>query len=697
MGSLDERAGTPSHYAPTVNEGPSSRTPARAEIPSRSAAAHGSTSATELHRFYPPESATPDFSESEIASLEASSFQDSQLDMVEGLLRPTVRVKPLAEPEPIKRPQPPAMAKPVITSTSSPQLAKLAYLSGANEVLAAEWRHMFCVMRKDDGSYVLLVEMEASGRAVLRQIESRLVSVGFAIADTLRVTAEVIEKIHASNAGTGRGPSGLKPAVESDTVVEKQVRQLANDAVAAGASDIHIESRVTHADIFLRIHGQRVLLNTISYEQARSMCSVMATVMADASSKPTSWDMDSVIDTAFEHKTPEGLKVQLRFSSAPIHPAGNFQAVLRVLIMDPKRSKKLEDLGYYDEQIEAINRMLIGSTGMVLVTGPTNSGKSTAMQALIGQIYARRGLGIKVITVEDPVEYIIPHATQMGVPRTKTSVKAENDSSVFTTYLRGTLRQDPDVVMVGEIRDIDGAEVTRDLVLAGRKVATTLHTYSALWTFTRLHMLKVPMELLTMPGFISGIIYQRLLPRLCVKCSIPLMEGGLDRIEPDVYERLKKVVYVDEHNIRVRGLGCSHCNNTGVTGMVPIVELLTPDAELLRLMANHDTPGVYRYWAKHGGVPVPEGPGGVSVLAHALARMCKGEVAPNDIESYVTALDSDLIALGDTNKEPSYLEDYLSRDTGLTAGRPRSRAQSVLTDTRAPGGALSSAHPSHKE
>ena len=514
-------------------------------------------------------------------------------------------------------------------------LASQVYNTEANESLSAEWRPMFAVMGQTSAA-TLLIDAEAQRRPVVYEVLRRMGEVGVRVINRQPATSEIIKLVHQSNSINGGGER-KREAAESEN--QRMIFTIIEDAVAAGASDVHIETRVTHADIFFRINGTRVLHKTVTHDGAKSMCTVLYQVHGDATSKEVQWSRDAVHETSIEHETAENVRVQLRFSSAPIFPSGNFHAVIRVLVMDAKTNRKLDDLGYYPAQVAAIVKMLLGSSGLVLLTGPTNSGKSTSMQALVDKIFERRGTSTKIITVEDPVEYVVPGACQIGVPRGRTAIKAENDSSVFTTFLRGTLRQDPDVVVVGEIRDADSAEVTRDLVLAGRKVLSTLHTYSGLWSFVRLRELGVPIELLTMPGFVSGIIYQRLVSKLCPHCSLTLADGK-DRLPADVMSRLTRVANLESSSVRVRGDGCSDCNHTGYVGRLPVCEIVVPDAHLLKLLAEGDMLGAEAYWHKQAGVPIPGG--GVTALAHALTLMNRGQVDPSDVESQIASLDKDL-------------------------------------------------------
>lgn len=449
-------------------------------------------------------------------------------------------------------------------------------------------------------------------------------------------------------------PGTAKFGDREDTEVEKKAFFLVDEAVKSGASDIHIEARQGHAEILIRVDGFRRRLEampSISFSQAESIGRVLYNVHADASSKETAWDPKRVQDAVVEHETRDGLHVQLRFNSGPIFPSGSFQIVIRILRMNQSQTFKLEAMGYTDSQMRQIEIALAGSRGLVLMCGPMGSGKSTALQAMITRVYERRGVGIKIVTVEDPVEYVIPHACQMGVPQR--SRRGTSSDGQFDEFLKGTLRQDADVVMVGEIRNAESADVVKDLVLVGRKIFTTLHAYSAFQAYLRLREIGVPWDVLTNPGFVSGVVFQRLLPVLCPSCSVPFLEGAATVAE-DVRARLKLVADLVEDNIRVRGDGCEHCSRTGYKGRAACAEVLLPDATILELLKKDDLVAAQQYWLRKGAedasARMANGESWVAkyptALAHAIIAMRRGYVDPSDVEANIDILTEDDASVG---------------------------------------------------
>lgn len=495
------------------------------------------------------------------------------------------------------------------------------------EECPADWADQVAAIVHEQQAY-LLVTVASQGSARMYEVRRRLKDRGYQKIEHRLCAPEVIRIVN------GGGAAGAINTLRGDdaTAVERQLSGLIDSAIEQGASDIHIETRGVHAEVYTRVNGVRVFHSSITIDAAKSIGVVLYTVHADASTKDISWDPNQVMDAAVEYATNGGHKVQLRFSSSPIFPSGNFHIVLRVLMLDAQTTKLLPDIGYEAEQLESIEAMLTGSSGMVIVCGPTNSGKSTTLQAMMRRLYERRGSTIKMITVEDPVEYVIPGACQIGVARRRRSGEDRN-TSAFTSYLRGALRQDPDIVMVGEIRDRDSAEIVKDMVLTGRKVVTTLHTYSALWAFVRLREVGVPMNLLTMPGFVSGIIYQRLVPLVCPHCAVEYAHG-CDQLDAALRARLQSVC--DPSEIKLRGQGCPECKDTGIAGRTVVAEFAVPDTELLRLLGDEDFLGAEQHWRRQGQLAMPEG--GVSALAHAIHKMRQGLFDPRDVEDQVGPL-----------------------------------------------------------
>lgn len=552
------------------------------------------------------------------------------LEKVQGMLLGVCEKTPAAVKRPARVAQPgdQSPAAPLINDVKEVPHGK--YWSFGQKGVSQAFSESFAVLLAGETSAIVLVSPEAFSTHPQFELCRRVKEAGFRSITIRRATREIIRVVHDNN----RSETDVSPA---STNTESIARSIVDDAIEMNASDIHIETRGSYAQVFYRIHGQRIEQPSIATQTAFDVCNVLYSVHADADNKGLSWDPKMVMNTVIEHTSKSGDSVQLRFSSGPIHPSGNFHAVIRLLVMDKKTVRPLEDVGYTDEQVAAIEEMLIGSQGMVLLVGPTNSGKSTSMQSFLQRIYDRRGKDIKVLTVEDPVEYVVPDACQMGVPQGRKGLEDRLTGSVYTTFLKGTLRQDPDVVMVGEIRDRESAESVKDLVLAGRKLLSTLHAYEAFAVFARLREIGVPPSVLYMSGFVSGVIYQRLVPILCPECSIPIMDAmEQGRIRKPTFDRVLRVADFGVHNVRARGNGCEHCNHVGIIGRTPCAEILVPDSVFLELLAQGKDAEARQYWMSRSGIKI-EGLG-VTAVAHAIHKMREGILDPSEIESQIGIL-----------------------------------------------------------
>lgn len=476
----------------------------------------------------------------------------------------------------------------------------------------AQW---YVLLNGQDGNVLLVADVvrqkpayfaitDAASRTGLRFV------VRFASAEVIKILRDRTQK------------SDVQTADKTD--LEGLADRIVEDALRRGSSDIHIELRDGIAEVFYRIYGQRARVMTLSAEAALGLAGLLFDMRADHSAKrEIKWAPDVPMDAAIHHRTAEGRQIQIRFASAPIYPSGGFQMVMRLLQMNPKAAPAFEDLGYTAGQRSMLDEMLIGAQGLVLLVGPTNSGKSTTMQAMAQRILAMRGATIKLESIEDPVEYVIPGACQMPV-----SARAG-----FADLLKSTLRHDPDVLMVGEIRDAESAESIKNIVLAGRKVLSTLHAYEAMAAWSRLEQIGVPRDVLFMNGFVSGIIYQRLLPRLCSHCAIPY-EDGAHALPPELAQRIERTLMLGDNNIRLHNpAGCEHCRDKipGYSGRLLAAEIVRPDEEMLSLLSAGQAQEARARWL--GGAS--DTGFGVLSIGHAMMLMSQGLVDPRDVESQV--------------------------------------------------------------
>ena len=508
--------------------------------------------------------------------------------------------------------------------------------------ISSELKSHIVALRTGANEAVILVTPEYVGTAQALDLRQRIAKWsagdgGTAIRAQFRTaSAEAVEFCWSSRMGSAHKNSASTTKVESSTKPEQLIGKLVDKAMKLGSSDIHIETNGGgDADVLFRINGERELIMNLSYETAKSVSQVLF-FQGEEGSKGQAWHRHQLNDWGVTFTLPDGHVVNGRCSTLPRHPEPGFHLVMRAASQKPQEYK-LEDAGYTIEQVQMIDNFLGRNSGLVAFCGPTNSGKSRSLAACVNRIISQRGEKIKVITAENPIENIIPSAIQVPV----------GGSLTFADVLRGILRQDSDVVVPGEIRDQESAELIRDAVLGGRKVLTTLHTTNALSAWYRLRELQVPWDLLVQPSFFAGVIFQRLVPVLCDHCKIPLSKGH-HRLPRSTYERLHAVCTIGTSDIHVRGDGCDKCNHTGISGRTVVAELISPDRPFLQHLAHGRVIEAEQYWhdSKLLSVGGNGTSGGVTALAHVLHKIYQGTVDPWLAELSVDLLDSELTMAG---------------------------------------------------
>jgi len=329
------------------------------------------------------------------------------------------------------------------------------------------------------------------------------------------------------------------------------------EAVRLGASDVHLQPRTKHAVVRLRIDGvvyDKIQFPLSLYPGIVSRIKVMAELDIAERRRPQ--------DGRITVKTPMQI-VDLRLSTLPT--ISGEKVVMRVLDRNAA-IHRLEGLGFSTSNLKKVEYMVSRPQGIVLAVGPTGSGKTTTLYSLIQhEATSTRNY----MTVEDPVEYYLDMAGQVHV--------REKIGLGFATALRAILRQDPDVILLGEIRDQETAEVAFHAALTGHQVFSTLHTNSATATVARL--LDLGLKPFVLANALEGIIAQRLVRKICEACREP------HAIEPRTRERLGPS-FQSLDITGYSGRGCPACNNAGYKGRLALHEVLVPDDRLRHLISS---------------------------------------------------------------------------------------------------------------
>ena len=346
---------------------------------------------------------------------------------------------------------------------------------------------------------------------------------------------------------------------EDDAPMILLINRVIAEAVKLKASDIHVEPYEATLSIRLRIDG--VLREVLSLP-ARAAAALVSRikVMARLDIAERRVPQDGRISLALGGKT-----VDVRVSTLPARFGE--RVVMRILDKDEARLS-LDALGMPKDMLTRFRTALAKPNGIILVTGPTGSGKTTTLYGALSEL---NDPSRNILTVEDPVEYAID-----GVGQTQINPKV---GMTFATGLRAILRQDPDIVMVGEIRDVETAEIAIQAALTGHLVLSTVHTNSAVGAVTRLRDMGAEPFLLS--STITGVIAQRLVRRLCPACREPY--------EPDSAERKLLGLEDGEAATIYRAKGCGRCAGVGYEGRLGVYELVMIDEPLRRMIHNDES------------------------------------------------------------------------------------------------------------
>lgn len=439
--------------------------------------------------------------------------------------------------------------------------------------------------------------------------------------------------------------------------------KLVRDAMEQSISDIHIEKRSTTSRIRMRRHGYMIEYAEVSNEFATQLCSVIYNVLAE--NKEVTFREDK-FQAAGVTRWIDEEQVNLRYQSLPVYPGG-FDVVMRVLPIggEDEPHKPLGALGYTPSQVEQILKVVVRPVGALVIAGTTGSGKSTTLKNVLMWINASREFRCKIYTIEDPPEYRIPKVSQIPVLRDTGNSDADAASrsiSPFLEPLKATMRGDPDVLMLGEVRDVFTADGLKKATQSGHQMLTTVHAASALGVAERLLDFEVPSSVLGSPDFLNGMIYQKLIPLLCQHCAVPFNVDDSEAHPEDIKlaRRLARVVKFDSDTIKVKGAGCSHCKMTGISGRTVCAEVITPDFEMLRLFREGKALEAKEYWlGLSDNNPASDNMTGKTVLEHALQKMRGGLVSPKDIEEIIDPVDAALDMRDEVKR------DKAKRDGGL--------------------------------
>ncbi len=400
------------------------------------------------------------------------------------------------------------------------------------------------------------------------------------------------------------GPDEIAVSEEqaSQRPIVRLVDLIISEAILARSSDIHIEPEEGGVAVRYRIDGvlrQQMKIPRQAGLPLISRIKIMSSLDIADRLRPQDGRARVAVN---------GQPIDLRVSTLPASLGE--KVVIRIL--DSRATvKSLDSLGLNPQEVEAIRRLLENHEGILLVTGPTGSGKTTTLYSCINQIKSE---GVNIVTVEDPVEYRMQGIVQVQVQ--------EKAGLTFASALRSILRQDPNVVLVGEIRDRETAQIAVQASLTGHLVLSTLHTNDAANAVTRL--VDIGVEAYKIAAALRGVVAQRLMRRLCPTCKEVWMETPPDRLKP----------WLPKGTPLYRAAGCPDCAMTGYRGRFSIIEVMTITAEVERRIAGGEPAEQIARAARRGGMK--------SLWDSGLGHVLKGESTVDELMRVVDVPQEDV-------------------------------------------------------
>lgn len=532
------------------------------------------------------------------------------------------------------------------------------------------------------------------------------------LVELFRATGELEELIPESSADIKARYSANNKGALNTSIMQKAIKAIFERCVASGASDLHIMVRENEAIVKVRSNGDLERVEMFTAEKGNSYCRTIYTTMCDVADKNFQPKRAQNARIAANH-LPDVLS-GARVATTPTDTG--YYMVCRLLYKPKDKNPTLQQLGYEDFHIEYLDRLKSKTSGVTVISGPTGSGKSTTLQVVISSLITDADGKMHVITVEDPPEYSIfgwessnvSHtdrdgnlilkdmvdefgnkilnedgtvaqnsvverkircfATQTPVANAKT---AEQRTAAFNSAISAAMRLDPDVIMIGEVRDASSATAALQASMTGHQVFTTIHANNAITIFSRLIDIGAKKELACDADVICGLIAQRLVKKLCNSCSFDIKDkySEIQKDEKkfttfkrllvsfnyfDSYEEIRNITNIDEllsvakvnevgncvdlTGVRlINSKGCPDCNFKGIKGRSVVSEVILTDDKYMELVLEDKKADLKDYWMFNLK--------GVDMMMHGLLKVKKGISDPFELE-----------------KELGYIEIYKNAD-----------------------------------
>jgi type II secretory ATPase GspE/PulE/Tfp pilus assembly ATPase PilB-like protein len=441
-----------------------------------------------------------------------------------------------------------------------------------------------------------------------------------------------------------------------ENAVRRKIVNMLAKAVEAGANDVHIEVVNNRTRIEFRIDGALRIWETWTQKEGEQVVSAIYSHSIGQSGSTANWQEPQAAMLTAEARgkeviaLPKGV-ISVRCQWVPLANDGRYldmrlQYDSAHLFGENFVMADVDSLGFAQEQLKVIQSMRSMPGGIRVFSGPVNQGKTTTLRVCLNRRMAETNMQVNCLMIEDPPEGGVIGARQIGV---SASIKDEQREKTFVEIMRCALRLDPDIVMLGEVRDLQTAKFAFRLGLTGRQVYTTTHVYSALAIPKRLCDIGIEPYIIYDHHLLLGLICQRLLRTLCTECRIPIADAckELGPLYKDLARRVRAgltimdakrnkanankpfldhVVEPDLRNVFVANpKGCSSCFK-GRAGRTICAEVIETDAHLMSLLQDNRMEESEAYWLS------PVGMNGITMLWHGLDKVRRGEVSPDDAE-----------------------------------------------------------------
>ncbi len=385
-------------------------------------------------------------------------------------------------------------------------------------------------------------------------------------------------------------------------------------AIIVGSSDVHIESEEDKARIRIRIDGalQDVFfLENKIYQSALSRIKLVSGLKLNITQKPQDGGFSIILPGSLIKETYQE-SIEIRTSTLPSEHGETI--VMRIL--NPKNLTSIDNLGLRDDDKKLLEQEIKKKNGMIAVTGPTGSGKTTTLYAVLSKI---KDSEIKIITIEDPIEYHLSGISQTEIHKDK--------GYDFANGLRAIVRQDPDVILVGEIRDLETVQIALQSALTGHLVLTTLHTNDATGAISRLQSLGE--DLHNIAPAINIIIAQRLARKPC-SCAKKekLTEQEYQKISQTLKNVPKEIIDYSQESEILHPSGCYECDNSGYKGRIGIFELFEIDSEIENFILTSPSSSELRNKAIEKGM--------ITMYQDGIIKVLKNETTLEELQRVIS-------------------------------------------------------------